>query len=51
MAEEVTGDWVRGVFEQVKNWGKWGEADERGALNYIDDKKRAAAAATRGGDG
>ena len=45
MAEEVTSEWMRGVFEQVKNWGRWGEDDERGALNYIDDKKRAAAAA------
>lgn len=23
------------LFEDVKNWGKWGDDDERGALNYI----------------
>ncbi len=33
------------VFEQVKNWGRWGPADERGALNYVTDAKRSAAAA------
>ena len=27
------------------NWGKWGADDEKGALNYITDKKRAEAAA------
>jgi len=33
------------IFEEVKNWGKWGADDERGALNYITAKKSAAAAA------
>ena len=23
------------MFEQVKNWGRWGENDELGTLNYI----------------
>lgn len=23
------------LFEEVKNWGRWGDEDERGALNYI----------------
>ncbi|GAA4489118.1 cyclase family protein [Actinoallomurus oryzae] len=32
------------------NWGRWGEADERGALNLIDAERiRAAAALVRGG--
>ena len=45
MAESVTAEYVTRVFEEVKNWGKWGNDDERGALNYITEKKRAAAAA------
>jgi kynurenine formamidase len=33
------------LFEQVKNWGRWGAGDERGALNFVTDAKRASAAA------
>jgi len=33
------------LFEQVKNWGRWGADDERGALHFVTDAKRAAAAA------
>jgi hypothetical protein len=29
---------------KYRNWGRWGAADARGTLNYIDDEKRAAAA-------
>lgn len=32
------------LFESVKNWGKWGDDDERGALNYIRPDHVAAAA-------
>jgi hypothetical protein len=32
------------LFERVKNWGRWGEDDERGTLNYITPKMIAAAA-------
>ena len=32
------------LFEEVKNWGKWGDDDERGALNYITPARVAAAA-------
>ena len=35
------------VGEGPNNWGRWGKDDERGALNFITDEKRAAAA-TRG---
>ncbi len=41
----VDARWCEKTFEQVKNWGRWGADDERGALNYITEKKRAAAAA------
>src|SRR5262249_12050976 len=32
------------MFESVKNWGKWGEDDELGTLNYITPAKIAEAA-------
>jgi kynurenine formamidase len=35
---------VKGLLEKCSNWGRWGKEDERGALNYITDRKRAAAA-------
>lgn len=36
---------VDAIAEQVRNWGRWGDDDERGALNLITDAKRAQAAA------
>jgi kynurenine formamidase len=33
------------LYEKVKNWGRWGAGDERGALNFVTDAKRASAAA------
>ncbi|MCX6022968.1 MAG: cyclase family protein [Chloroflexi bacterium] len=33
-----------GLFQQVSNWGRWGAADQRGALNYITPEVRQAAA-------
>lgn len=38
------------IFEQVKNWGRWGKDDEAGALNLIteDVRKRAAACIRHG---
>ena len=32
------------IADEVRNWGRWGAHDERGALNLISDEKRAAAA-------
>src|SRR5215469_6552727 len=34
---------LEALLERVCNWGRWGADDERGALNFIDDSKRAAA--------
>ncbi|MFP6625063.1 MAG: cyclase family protein [Myxococcota bacterium] len=45
MAEKVSAEYLEEAFESAKNWGRWGDDDQRGALNYITDKKRAAAAA------
>ena len=44
MTPRVTRDWMERTFEQVKNWGRWGPEDERGALNYLTPERRAAAA-------
>lgn len=33
------------IYSAVKNWGRWGADDERGALNHLTDSRRAAAAA------
>jgi kynurenine formamidase len=32
------------MYEELKNWGRWGAGDERGALNHLTDERRAAAA-------
>lgn len=38
------------IFEDVKNWGRWGADDQRGVLNLItDDKRRAAVALAKEG--
>jgi len=44
MANRLSENEVLGIFEKVNNWGRWGKDDERGALNFITDEKRAAAA-------
>ncbi|MGH7934285.1 MAG: cyclase family protein [Candidatus Binataceae bacterium] len=44
MATRLTAAEVRGVYEKISNWGRWGKDDERGALNFITPQKRAAAA-------
>jgi len=33
------------LFESIKNWGRWGPDDQRGALNFVTPEKRRAAAA------
>ena len=32
------------MYEELKNWGRWGADDQRGALNHLTDARRAAAA-------
>jgi kynurenine formamidase len=34
-----------GWYESLRNWGRWGDADERGALNHLTPERRAAAGA------
>ena len=33
------------LLGRLSNWGRWGEDDERGALNYVTEEKRRSAAA------
>lgn len=44
MADEWTSERMRSVFEAAKNWGRWGDDDEMGALNLITLEKRVEAA-------
>jgi kynurenine formamidase len=51
MSDTWTPERMREVFEQVKNWGRWGEDDEMGALNLITpDKRREGAACVQAGE-
>jgi kynurenine formamidase len=44
MAVTYTTEQVAGLLEKVSNWGRWGKDDQRGALNFITNENRAAAA-------
>ncbi|HJU28534.1 MAG TPA: cyclase family protein [Candidatus Binataceae bacterium] len=44
MAARLSEQEVKNLLTKCSNWEKWGKNDERGALNYITDQKRAAAA-------
>src|SRR5215472_8202073 len=44
MANRLNSAQVSAVYEKISNWGRWGKEDQRGALNFITDKKRAEAA-------
>src|SRR6266508_587338 len=45
-AASLTRQDIDEIFERVKNWGRWGAEDERGALNFITPAVRQKAAAT-----
>jgi kynurenine formamidase len=40
-----TADELAALFASLKNWGRWGAEDERGALNHLRPEHRRAAAA------
>src|SRR5579885_1034292 len=44
MPATYTTEQIAQLLETVSNWGRWGKDDQRGALNFITDHKRAAAA-------
>ena len=33
------------MYESLKSWGRWGDDDQRGALNHLTPQRRVAAAA------
>lgn len=43
---ELTEEAIRSLFERVRNWGRWGEDDDRGTLNLTtaDNRRRGMAA-------
>lgn len=43
--DRVSGIDMPAMFEAVKNWGRWGPDDERGALNLLTPERAAASAA------
>ncbi|HEY2104669.1 MAG TPA: cyclase family protein [Candidatus Binataceae bacterium] len=43
--KRLTQQEIKVLFDRISNWGRWGKDDQRGALNYITDAKRLAAAA------
>ena len=43
--EPPSADEVRALLTERSNWGRWGEDDERGAVNLIDARKRLEALA------
>lgn len=43
MGDAVT-ETIRDTAERYRNWGRWGEHDVLGTLNFIDDAKRREAA-------
>ena len=44
MAKTYTTAEIAELLQKISNWGRWGSDDQRGALNYISNEKRAAAA-------
>jgi kynurenine formamidase len=42
---DVRAEEFRALFKAVSTWGRWGDRDERGALNYLTPARVAAAAA------
>jgi kynurenine formamidase len=43
--QAMSADELSALFQQVSNWGRWGENDERGALNHIGAAEVARSAA------
>jgi len=46
VVEPVSDGRVRAIYESVRQWGRWGADDQRGALNLLTPERVAAAAAT-----
>jgi hypothetical protein len=44
MAEQPSAAQALDYIDELKNWGRWGEDDQRGTLNLIKRAHRVAAA-------
>jgi len=44
VTDELSAEEFRALFREVSNWGRWGNDDERGALNHLSADRVAAAA-------
>jgi len=42
--QTIDDEMLTGIYQQCLNWGRWGEDDEKGTLNFITPAKRIAAA-------
>ena len=40
----ISADDFRAIFDAVSNWGRWGDGNERGALNFLTSERIGAAA-------
>lgn len=50
ISRTLSADAIQALFDEACNWGRWGETDERGALNHLGETEaRAAAALVRRG--
>ena len=47
MAEELNAKTVRDWGERFSNWGRWGDDDQLGTLNFITRERVIAACAIR----
>ena len=45
MGGHVSADRMQEIFDQAKNWGRWGSTDEAGSLNLVTAEHRMAVAA------
>lgn len=43
--QAMSGEELKALFEEVSNWGRWGQDDERGALNHLGAPEVARAGA------
>ncbi|MEQ8860848.1 MAG: cyclase family protein [Pseudomonadales bacterium] len=44
MTQDITPDLCESIWQEVCNWGRWGDDDQLGALNFVTTQKRLEAA-------
>jgi kynurenine formamidase len=45
ISRTMSAEAIQALFDEVSNWGRWGEGDERGTLNHLTPAEAKAAAA------